>query len=189
MPVAAARVSIAADSHRLLDTEEALTGQGERRDPARRDVVSSHEATVAWFRIELPEGYSRAHTWEFDGGATVPASSSPGVVPVPLSDPGGVDPEEAFVASISACHMLWFLALAEARGIEVIEYRDPAVGQMGRNADNRLYVERVHLRPAVRYRERAPTTSEEEALHADAHRRCFIANSVRTEVTVEVQTD
>lgn len=147
--------------------------------------MSEHVATILWTRTERAEGYSRAHTWRFDGGAEIRASSSPLVVSVPLSDPSGVDPEEAFVASISSCHMLWYLAIAEKRGFAVESYRDEAVGEMGRNPDGRLFVERVTLRPVIKYRGSAPTSEETEALHAEAHHACFIANSVRNQIAVE----
>src|SRR5512134_3111042 len=101
-----------------------------------------HQASVIWERAEsakfVDNRYSRAHRWEFDGGAVVPASSSPAVVPVPLSDPAGVDPEEAFVAALASCHMLFFLSFAAKRGIVVESYRDEAVGVMGKNAEGRL---------------------------------------------------
>src|SRR5512134_3144101 len=110
-----------------------------------------HQASVIWERAEgakfVDNRYSRAHRWEFDGGAEVPASSSPHVVPVPLSDPAGVDPEEAFVASLSSCHMLWFLAIAAKRGFVVENYEDEAEGTMGTNDVGRTAMTRVILRP------------------------------------------
>src|SRR5262245_60924184 len=101
--------------------------------------------------------YSRGHVWRFDGGVAVPASSSPHVVPLPLSVAAAVDPEEAFVASLSSCHMLWFLSIAAKRGFVVDDYRDEAVGVMEKNAEGRLAMTRVTLRPAVRFSgDRAP---------------------------------
>jgi len=147
--------------------------------------MSEHVAEILWTRTERPEGYSRAHTWRFDGGVEIRASSSPLVVPVPLSDASAVDPEEAFVASISSCHMLWYLALAEKRGYTVESYRDDAIGEMGRDGEGRLFVERVGLRPLVRYRGTPPSAEVVDELHAEAHHACFIANSVRTEIVVE----
>ena len=101
--------------------------------------MSIHTASVVWERPEtakfVDNRYSRAHRWEFDGGAAVSASSSPAVVPVPLSDPAGVDPEEAFVASLSSCHMLWFLFFAAKGGFVVDAYRDAAVGHMEKTSD------------------------------------------------------
>ena len=128
----------------------------------------------------------------FDGGAQVPGSSSPHVVPVPGSDPAGVDPEEAFVASLSSCHMLWFLSIAAQRRYCVDRYFDAAVGEMARNADGKLAMTRVTLRPQVDFSgERRPTAPELDAMHHEAHDECFIANSVKTEVRCEpvVRTD
>lgn len=148
-----------------------------------------HSATIRWERGEAPftdNRYSRAHRWRFDGGAEVAASSSPHVVPVPMSDAAAVDPEEAFVASLASCHMLWFLSLAAARGFRVDRYQDAAEGVMGRNEAGRMAITRVTLRPAVAFSgERQPTPAELEALHHEAHERCYIANSVRTEVACE----
>ena len=130
--------------------------------------------------------YSRRHTWSFDGGARVLASSSPQVVPPPASDPAGVDPEEAFVASLASCHMLWFLDLAARAGWQVQHYRDDATGLMGRNAEGRLAMTRVTLRPAVGFGGASPpAAAEQQRLHHQAHERCFIANSVKTEVRCE----
>lgn len=115
----------------------------------------------------------------------VPASSSPQVVRIPLSDPSGVDPEEAFVASLSSCHMLWFLSIAAERGWTVDSYLDEAQGEMTRNERGQLVMSRVTLRPAVRFAGDPPSAAEEDAAHHEAHESCFIANSVRTDVVVE----
>jgi organic hydroperoxide reductase OsmC/OhrA len=151
--------------------------------------MSTYTATIEWHRNGAAfsdNRYGRAHVWRFDGGAVVPASASPHVVPVPLSDPAGVDPEEAFVASLSSCHMLWFLSLAAKRGLVVESYRDEAVGVMAKNADGKLAMTRVTLRPAVRFAgARAPAAGELQELHHRAHEECFIATSVRTEVVCE----
>lgn len=151
--------------------------------------MQTHTATVSWERGGAPftdNRYSRAHRWRFDGGAEVKGSSSPHVVPVPLSDPAGVDPEEAFIASLSSCHMLWFLSLAAARGLVVESYRDDAVGQLGPNEAGKLAMTRVTLRPAVTFAgSRAPDANELRELHDLAHEECFIASSVRTEVVCE----
>lgn len=154
--------------------------------------MSQHQytATVAWTR---PEGakftdnrYSRAHEWRFDGGAVVPATSSPLVVPPPLSSTTAVDPEEAFVASLSACHMLFFLFHAAKKGFVVERYEDTAVGTMGKNAEGRTAMVKVALRPRVEWGGgKAPDAEELEALHHQAHLDCYIANSVTTEVVVE----
>jgi len=121
----------------------------------------------------------------FDGGIEVPASSSPHVVPVPLSAANAVDPEEAFVAALSSCHMLWFLSIAAKRGFVVDSYRDEAVGVMGKDADGRRAITTVTLRPAVEYAGKAPSREEAAAMHAESHDLCFIANSVKTEVGCE----
>jgi organic hydroperoxide reductase OsmC/OhrA len=153
-------------------------------------AMTTYTATVEWRRNEgeaFADGrYSRGHAWRFDGGAEVRASSSPHVVPVPYSDPAGVDPEEAFVASLSSCHMLWFLALAAKRGFVVDGYVDAPVGIMSADASGNLSIGRVTLRPAVQFSgPRSPTPEELRELHDQAHEECFIARSVRTEVVCE----
>ena len=148
-----------------------------------------HTALIRW---ELGDHdfagkrYSRAHTWAFDGGVTVPASSSPHVVPVPTSDAGAVDPEEAFVAALSSCHMLWFLDLAARAGHAVESYEDAADGHMGRNGAGKVVVDVVTLRPRTRFAKgRAPDAAALAALHHAAHEECFLANSVRCEIRCE----
>ncbi|MGQ0588083.1 MAG: OsmC family protein [Sphingosinicella sp.] len=149
--------------------------------------MSTHKARIAWTSDgEFSSGrYSRRHEWMFDGGAIVTASSSPDVVPAPLSDPAGVDPEEALVASVSSCHMLWFLALAQGAGFDIVSYLDDAEGVMGRAGPGRMALTRITLRPAVVFAGREPDADELARLHHDAHERCFIANSLKTEVVVE----
>ncbi|HSV71249.1 MAG TPA: OsmC family protein [Methylibium sp.] len=150
--------------------------------------MGTYTATIAWQRGDAAftdQHYSRAHRWRFDGGAEVPASSSPRVVPLPWSDPAGVDPEEAFVASLASCHMLWFLSLAAERGWVVDRYTDEASGVMAKNAEGRLAMTVVTLRPAVAFAGAPPALPDFEALHHAAHEQCFIANSVRTEVRCE----
>ena len=151
--------------------------------------MATYTAEIAWQRGEQPfldNRYSRAHTWRFDGGVEVPASASPQVVPLPLSSAAAVDPEEAFVAALSSCHMLWFLSLAAKAGFVIDEYRDEAEGRMARNDGGKLAMTRVTLRPAVRYGgDRRPSHAEEDALHHAAHEACFIASSVRTQVSCE----
>lgn len=151
--------------------------------------MSEHRAVVRWtFSGEdFPKGrYSREHSWEFDGGQRVVASSSPSIVPLPFSNPAGVDPEEAFVASLSSCHMLTFLDLARRAGHVLESYEDDAVGVLEKNSDGVRWVPRVTLQPKVRYREgTAPSPEAEQRLHRDAHHHCFIANSVKTEITVK----
>lgn len=151
--------------------------------------MAQHTSTVLWQRHNaafVDHRYSRRHAWHFDGGALVPASSSPHVVPLPFSDPAGVDPEEAFVASLSSCHMLWFLDYAARAGWVVDSYRDEAIGIIARNAEGQQAMTRVTLRPAVRFApERSPTPQQLQDLHHCAHASCYIANSVRTEVLCE----
>lgn len=151
--------------------------------------MSHHTATVVWERYGadfLDQRYSRAHRWTFDGGATVPASSSPHVVPIPMSDPLGVDPEEAFVAALSSCHMLFFLSFAAKRGFVVDQYLDEAVGTMARDADGRLAMTRVMLRPRIAFvGDAVPDQATVRTLHEEAHHACFLANSVRTDIVVE----
>ena len=148
-----------------------------------------HTALIRWNVGDadfLGKRYSRAHRWTFDGGVDVPASSSPLVVPLPMSDAGAVDPEEAFVASLSSCHMLWFLDIASRAGIAVASYEDAAEGRMGRNAAGKLVVDLVTLRPRVRVTgAHVPGAVELAALHHEAHEACFLANSVRCEIRCE----
>jgi organic hydroperoxide reductase OsmC/OhrA len=146
------------------------------------------QSTVRWERgdAQFIDGrYSRAHSWSFDGGAVVPASSSPHIVPLPFSIESAVDPEEAFVASLSSCHMLWFLSIAAKRGLRVNFYRDTAIGEMSKNEDNKLVIAIVRLRPHVDWNGDTPADSEIVEMHQKAHEECFIANSVRTTVLTE----
>ncbi len=130
--------------------------------------------------------YSRAHVLRFDGGFDVPGSSSPQVVPLPWSNPAALDPEEAFVSSLSSCHMLWFLSIAAEQGFCVESYADTASGVLARNAERQMVMTVVTLRPAVQFSgSRLPTREQIDALHHKAHEECFIANSVKTEVRCE----
>ena len=151
--------------------------------------MSAHTATISWTLepgADFPKGrYSRAHTLSFDGGVTTTGSSSPSVVPLPWSDPAGVDPEEMFVASLSACHMLTFLDLARRAGFSITAYADTAEGVMTRNDHGAMWISTVTLRPVITYEGAAPGEAAEAALHDAAHHACFIANSVRTDVRVE----
>ncbi|HJR53604.1 MAG TPA: OsmC family protein [Gemmatimonadota bacterium] len=151
--------------------------------------MAEHLATVSWERRNeafVDNRYSRAHEWGFDGGLTVPASASPHVVRPPMSDPHAVDPEEAFVASLASCHMLWFLSLAARRGFRVESYRDEAVGLMEKNADGRLAITTVTLRPHVVFGgDTIPAAEAVDELHHAAHHECYIATSVRSEIQVE----
>jgi len=133
--------------------------------------------------------YPRAHTWTFDGGLTVPASAAPSVIPAPFSDPAGVDPEEAYVAAIASCHMMSFLYVAMRAGFVVERYEDDAVGAMRKNERGAIWVGAVTLRPRIDFGAGTrPTPAEVEQLHHRAHEQCFIANSVKTEITVEPVT-
>ena len=150
--------------------------------------MSEHKATISWKRNSsdfLKGKYAREHTWTFDGGVTVPASSSPSAVPVPYSNPANVDPEEAFVAAVSSCHMLAYLYLAYKEGFQVDSYDDDAVGVMTKNERGVLWVSAVTLHPRISFSgDSRPTAADEERLHHTAHEQCFIANSIKTEVTV-----
>jgi organic hydroperoxide reductase OsmC/OhrA len=151
--------------------------------------MSEHVAEVVWERGDAPfldQRYSRRHALRFDGGAVWAGSSSPHVVPAPMSDPSAVDPEEGFVASISSCHMLWFLSIAAKHGFVVDHYRDRAIGLMGKDAHGRLAITRVTLKPEVRFAgTQEPDEVEVAAMHHEAHESCFIANSVKTEIRCE----
>ena len=148
-----------------------------------------YTAQVVWERGSQPfvdNRYSRRHVIRFDGGVEIAGSSSPHSVRVPYSDPHAVDPEEAFVASVSSCHMLWFLSIAAGRKFRVDRYADAAEGVMEKNAAGKLAITVVTLRPDVRFSgDRLPTQDEIRAMHHEAHDECFIANSVRSEVRVE----
>jgi organic hydroperoxide reductase OsmC/OhrA len=146
--------------------------------------MSEHKATVHWNRrgTEFTQKeYTRDHVWAFDGGSEVRASSAPQY----LGNEALVDPEQAFVASLSSCHMLTFLALSARAGFIVDDYRDEAVGTMERNWEKRIAITRVTLRPSISWGGDPPSAEELDKLHANAHRHCFIANSVTTEVVVE----
>ena len=150
--------------------------------------MSEHKALIRW-QCDTPDflrgKYSRAHTWTFDGGVTVPASSAPSSVPVPLSNPANVDPEEAFVASLSSCHMLTFLWFALRGGFQVDSYEDEAVGVMTKNEQGKMWISKVTLHPKIVYGgDKRPDTGQEAELHHAAHADCIIANSVKSEVVV-----
>lgn len=151
--------------------------------------MSEHKATIIWNRTGpdfLAGKYSREHTWSFDGGHTMPASPSPAVVPEPWSNPAYVDPEEAYVAAVSSCHMLTFLYLASQHGYQVDRYQDEAVGVMTKNERGVPWVSRIKLRPHITYSgEKRPTPTDERHLHHLAHEQCFIANSIETKIAVE----
>jgi organic hydroperoxide reductase OsmC/OhrA len=151
--------------------------------------MSIYTAEITWHRDGQPftdRRYHRRHLWRFDGGAVVPGSSSPQVVPLPMSDAAAVDPEEAFVAALSSCHLLWFLDIASRAGWVVEHYHDAASGVLAKGADGRLMMTVVTLRPAVRFAgDRLPDAAEFARLHHATHDACFIANSVKTDVRCE----
>lgn len=148
--------------------------------------MAKHVATISWRRDEgsdfLNNKYSRAHSWRFDGGAVVAASPSPDIVPVPYSQPANVDPEEAFVASLSSCHMLFYLHKAREAGFVVDSYEDDAVGRLAPGPNGKLVMTKVTLNPRATYSGTPPTREEEEHIHHLAHEECFIANSVTTQI-------
>jgi len=151
--------------------------------------MSNYFATVVWTRApDAPftdNKYSRAHEWRFDGGAVVRASSSPHSVRVPLSDPAAVDPEEALVAALSSCHMLFFLSYAARDGFVIDRYEDEAVGEMGKNARGATAIVKVRLRPQITWQGPAPSAEQLEQLHHRSHESCYIANSVTAEIVIE----
>lgn len=148
--------------------------------------MAVHQAEIVWKGVAdedfLAGHYSRAHVINFDGGATVAASASPAVVRAPWSDPSAVDPEEMFLASLSSCHMLWFLDFARRERIVVRGYIDRIEGTLGKDTDGAVAMTRVVLRPTADCGADLPTLKK---LHDRAHHACFIANSVRSEVVVE----
>jgi organic hydroperoxide reductase OsmC/OhrA len=151
------------------------------------------QAAIHWQRgaaAFTDNRYSRAHVWRFDGGVEVPASSSPQIVPLPMSSAAAVDPEEAFVASLASCHCLWFLSLAAARGLCVDSYDDAAIGVLAKNAAGRMAMTEVTLRPRVVFGAgQGPTPQALDELHHRAHEACFIAASVLTRVRCEPRHD
>ncbi|QUJ66240.1 OsmC family protein [Photobacterium sp. GJ3] len=153
--------------------------------------MSKYYAKVVWNRGSdeqyTDNQYSRGHEWMFDGGVTVPASSSPHVVPLPYSVEANVDPEEAFVASLSSCHMLFFLAIAAKKKFIIDQYTDNAVGLMEKDSNGKIAMTKVILRPEVKFSgEKQPSLEQLEKMHHQSHEQCFIANSVKTEVITEI---
>src|SRR5262245_61828063 len=151
--------------------------------------MHTYTATVLWTRPpDAPfkdNRYSRAHQWRFDGGAVVPASSSPLSVRVPLSDASAVDPEEALVAALSSCHMLFFLSYAAAAGFVIDRYEDEAVGEMGKTPKGVTAMLKIRLRPKIAWVGAAPSAEQLDKLHQRAHHDCYIANSVTAEIVIE----
>jgi organic hydroperoxide reductase OsmC/OhrA len=152
--------------------------------------MAEYAATISWERggsAFVDGDYTRAHAWSFDGGLTVAASASPHIVPLPHSKPENVDPEEAFVASLSSCHMLFFLSIASRRGFVVDHYRDSAVGYLEKDGNGKLAMMRVVLRPEAAYSgNKLPDARQIESIHHQAHEQCFIANSVKTLIVTEI---
>jgi organic hydroperoxide reductase OsmC/OhrA len=150
--------------------------------------MSEHRATIDW-RLETAEfkyeTYNRSHSLAFDHGVGAPGTAAPANIPPTALGAPGADPEQTFVAALSACHMLWFLHLACRRKYKVTRYRDEAVGVLEKRADGKEAITRVTLRPAVSFDGAAPTAEQHAQLHEKAHERCFIANSVNSEVSVE----
>jgi organic hydroperoxide reductase OsmC/OhrA len=151
--------------------------------------MQAFAATIDWTRGQqqfTDNRYSRAHQWQFDGGAQVPASSSPLSVPLPMSDAAAVDPEEALVAAVSSCHMLFFLSIAQQRGFIVDSYRDAASGVLSKNAQGRMAMTAITLRPEVVFGgEVRPSAADLDAIHHAAHDKCYIANSITAAVRIE----
>ncbi len=152
--------------------------------------MSEYYATIKWQRQEdekfSDNKYSRAHTWSFDGGQIVQASSSPHVVPLPYSVEANVDPEEAFIASISSCHMLFFLSIAAKRRYVIESYTDAATGIIQIDKDNKISMTDVTLNPEIKFSGgKQPTKEQINKIHHQAHEQCFIANSVKTIIHIE----
>lgn len=154
--------------------------------------MSEYFAEIRWTRsaeeIYIDNKYSRGHTWKFDGGLNVNASSSPKIVPIPYSVEAYVDPEEAYIASISSCHMLFFLSLAAKQRYVVDEYYDNALGVMEKGENETYSITKVWLRPRVKFSgDNLPTRTQVEAMHHQSHEQCFIANSVRSEIQIDIE--
>lgn len=153
--------------------------------------MSEYFANVHWSRADdeayIDNQYSRGHEWRFDGGAIVQASSSPHIVPLPYSVAANVDPEEAFVASLSSCHMLFFLSIAAKKRYVVDAYVDHAIGVMEKDAEGKMAMTHVTLRPKVDFAgDKQPTLEQLERMHHQSHEQCFIANSVKTKITTDI---
>ena len=153
--------------------------------------MNTYHATVDWQNNGedfTDQKYSRRHRWRFSNGVVINASASPQIVPEPYSDTSAVDPEEAFVASLASCHMLWFLSLVADNGHVVQRYRDEAEGFMDKNPEGKLAIIKVILRPVVQFADNhAPSRQQYDVLHQKAHQRCFIANSVKTDIHIDAQ--
>lgn len=149
----------------------------------------SYSATILWKKEAgdtfVDNKYSRAHTWIFDGGIELAASSSPHVVPLPMSKEAAVDPEEAFVASLSSCHMLWFLSIAAAKQFTVEHYEDHAEGTLSKNEEGKLAMTEIVLKPKVIFSGKMiPSAQQLDELHHKAHEKCYLASTVKTKISV-----
>ena len=152
--------------------------------------MSQHIASIEWNCRPSDDfknnQYDRAHTWRSDGGFEMPASPSPSIVPIPFSNPDYVDPEEAFIASLASCHMLFFLHFAANKNIEVTHYSDTATGELGLSKDGKKCIKQVTLNPTIKLANHKDSTPELiEQLHHQAHQACFLANSVNFEIFIK----
>ena len=150
--------------------------------------MATYTAKITW-KSDSPEAfaknqYTRGHTWDFDGGVTVPASSSPHAVRVPFSIEAAVDPEEALVASASSCHMLSFLWVVSKNGFVAESYEDNAVGEMTTNDEGKQWISKITVNPQIVWSGNAPTAEELVHMHREAHEICYIANSIKSEIVV-----
>ncbi|MGA9795087.1 MAG: OsmC family protein [Rhizomicrobium sp.] len=150
--------------------------------------MSEHHASLQWKRISRDftyESYNRSHEMRFKHGKIALAASA---APAFRGDADRVDPEEAYVASLASCHMLTFLSICARKRLAVDSYEDDAVGFLEKGLNGKLWIARVTLKPRVRFA--TGTTVSPETLteiHHQSHGECFIANSVRTEISVEDQ--
>jgi len=156
--------------------------------------MSKYSAIVKWYKQKDEKfndnKYSRGHLWVFDGGEIIQASSSPKVVPLPYSVEANVDPEEAFIASLSSCHMLFFLSFAANKKYVVESYIDEATGTMQLNESNKMAMTDVTLNPIIDFSgDNQPTTKQIKKIHHNAHKQCFIANSVKTSIIINTQSN
>jgi len=152
--------------------------------------MGQYKVLIKWHRngaAFTDNRYSRGHSWNFDGGIEIRASASPHVVPLPLSVEEAVDPEEAFVAVLASCHMLWFLSIAAKQGFVVESYQDEATGVLAKNSDGKLAMTQVTLYPKLVFAGKRPSADQHEAMHHEAHEECFIASSVKTDVRCEAR--
>lgn len=150
--------------------------------------MSQHQASIIWQRQNqsFTDGkYSRAHEWHFDGGLCIPASAAPSIVPLPFSIPENIDPEEAFIAAIASCHMLFFLSFAAKAGLIVEEYRDNPVGFLEHDENRKRSITRVVLQPEIRFSNEPPQIQIEK-LHQQSHEVCFIANSIKSHIEIKM---